>query len=269
MSLEGRVALVTGASRGIGVGIAKCMARDGAAVVANYNRSEESAREVVKDIESSGGKAIAIKADVGDYDQVKSMVEQTIDELGKCDILVSNAGISGPFKPVIDLPPDEFWEVIDNHLMGAFNCARNVIPYMREYERGDVQFISSRSTDMLAPNESPYNCAKNGMDIMAKGVAKEERYNGIRVNCINPGLVVSDMTSESVPKSMGVADISEVDPVMPFGRMIRPEDIGNLCAFLASEEGSHISGEVIYVRGGVGAEPPSHYLAGKRTYSER
>ena len=260
MKLKGRVALVTGASRGIGAGIARCMAREGAVVVVNYFRSEAAARQVVQEIEGSGGRALAIRADVGDFQQVKGMVEQTVAELGKVDILVSNAGIKGKGKALIELTYEEFTETINNHLVGAFNCARNVLPYMRGYERGDIQFISSRSTDMLLADDSDYNAAKAGMDALAKGLAKEERYNGIRVNAVNPGLVPTDMAWGSVSKSTGMGNVEEVDKGMPLGRMVRAEDIGNLCVFLASEEGSHISGEVVYVRGAVGAEPPSFYL---------
>ena len=113
---------------------------------------------------------------------------------------------------------------------------------------------------MLMANDSDYNAAKAGMDALAKGLAKEERYNGIRVNAIGPGLVPTDMAWGSVSKTTGMDDLEEVDKGMPLGRMVRAEDIGNLCVFLASEEGSHISGEVIYVRGAVGAEPPPFYL---------
>lgn len=123
MKLDGRVALVTGASRGIGRGIASRMAREGAAVVANYYRSESAGHELVEEIRSSGGKAIAVKADVGDYDQVKAMVERGVGEFGKLDIVVSNAGIFGPRKRLADITPEEFLEIINNHLIAAYNCA--------------------------------------------------------------------------------------------------------------------------------------------------
>ena len=266
MKLEGRVALVTGASRGIGTGIAKCMAREGASVVVNYFRSEEAAQEVVKEIEGCGGKAVAIRADVGDYQQVKSMVEQAIEHFGKVDILVNNAGISGPSKPLIDTSPEEFMETINNHLIGSFNCAHLLLPHMRKYERGDIQFISSRNTDTCPPNAGAYNAAKGGIDALTKGLAKEERYSGIRVNAFAPGMVESDMTREAIAKTSGIGDLRKVDQGMPFGRIIQPEDIGHLCVFLASPEGGLISGEVIYVRGAVGAEPPSFYLGGPQGY---
>ncbi|MFQ5875902.1 MAG: SDR family NAD(P)-dependent oxidoreductase [Dehalococcoidia bacterium] len=266
MKLKDRVALITGASRGIGTAIAKRMAREGAAVVVNYFRSEKAALQVVKDIENSGGRAIAIRADVGDYQQVKNMMEQATGELGKVDILVSNAGIGGLRKPIIDTTPEEFFEMITNHLIGAYNCAHNVLPYMRQYERGDIQFISSRNAEFCGPETGAYNAAKGGIDALAKSLAKEERYNGIRVNAIAPGMVETDMTREGIAEVTGIQDMRRVDPGLPFGRLIQPEDIGNLCAFLASPEGSHISGEVIYVRQAVGNEPPSFYLSGPRNY---
>lgn len=266
MRVEGRVALVTGASRGIGAGIARCMASEGAAVVVNYVQSGKLAEDVVKEIQGGGGRAIAIQADVGNYGQVKSMVDRSIAEFGKVDILVNNAGIAGPYGPMADITPEEFEGVINNHLVGSFNTAHCLLHHMREQERGDIIFISSRQTDFFPPNSSPYNAAKAGMDGMAQGLAKEERYNGIRVNVVAPGLVPTDILMKDLMETTGKSSVEEVDKVMPFGRMMRPEDIGNLCTFLASEQGSHISGEVIYVRGAVGGEPPSFYVNGPKPY---
>ena len=266
MRVEGRVALVTGASRGIGAGIARCMAQEGAAVVVNYVQSEALANEVVKEIRGGGGSAIAIQADVGNYAQVKSMVERSIAEFGKVDILVNNAGIAGPSVPMADVTPEEFEEVVRNHLIGSFNCTQCLLHHMRGLGRGDVIFISSRQTSFYPPNSSPYNAAKGGMDGLAQGLAKEERYNGIRVNVVAPGLVPTDILMKDLMETTGKSSVEEVDKVMPFGRMLRPEDIGNLCTFLASGQGSHISGEVIYVRGAVGGEPPSFYVNGPKPY---
>ena len=266
MRVEGRVALVTGASRGIGAGIARCMAQEGAAVVVNYVQSEALANQVVKEIRDGGGRAIAIQADVGNYAQVKSMVERSIAEFGKVDILVNNAGIAGPSVPMADVTPEEFEEVVRNHLIGSFNCTQCLLHHMRGLGRGDVIFISSRQTSFYPPNSSPYNAAKGGMDGLAQGLAKEERYNGIRVNVVAPGLVPTDILMKDLMATTGKDSVEEVDKVMPFGRMLRPEDIGNLCTFLASEQGSHISGEVIYVRGAVGGEPPSFYVNGPKPY---
>ncbi len=266
MRVAGRVALVTGASRGIGAGIARCMAQEGAAVVVNYVQSEELATRVAREIRDGGGRAIAVQADVGNYAQVKSMVDQSIAEFGKVDILVNNAGIAGPYGPLADITPQEFQEVITNHVIGSFNCTHCLLHHMREQERGDIIFISSRQTDFFPPNSGPYNAAKAGMDGMAQGLAKEERYNGIRVNVVAPGLVPTDILMKDLMETTGKSSVEEVDRVMPFGRMLRPEDIGNLCTFLASEQGSHISGEVIYVRGAVGGEPPSFYVNGPKPY---
>ena len=260
MKLDGRVALVTGASRGIGRGIASRMAREGAAVVANYYRSESAGHELVEEIRSSGGKAIAVKADVGDYDQVKAMVERGVGEFGKLDIVVSNAGIFGPRKRLADITPEEFLEIINNHLIAAYNCAHTALPYLRQCERGDIQFISSRISEVCPPKASPYVTAKAAMNALAKSLAKEERYHGIRVNAIAPGLVETDINSDMMERLTGFTDMRQVDPQMPFGRMMQPEDIANFCVFLASSEGSHISGEVLFVRYGVGTEPTNYYV---------
>ena len=260
MRLAGRVAIVSGGSRGIGTGIAKCMAREGASVVVNYFKSEGPAHDVVRDIEAAGGTAVAIKADVGDYGEVEAMVEETVSKFGKLDIMVANAGTKGHGKALIELTHDEFAYTIRNHLMGAFNCSRAALPHLRNGVRGDLILISSRSTDMLMANDSDYNAAKAAIDALAKGVAKEERYHGVRVNAVNPGLVPTDMAWGGISRTTGMDTFEEVDKGMPLGRMVRAEDIGNLCVFLASEEGSHISGEVIYVRAAVGAELPPNYL---------
>ena len=267
MKLKGKVALVTGASRGIGAGIARCMAGEGATVVVNYLRAESAARQVVRQLEELGGGGIALQADVGDYQQVKAMVERAIAEVGKVDILVTNAGVTGPGKPLAETSPDEFMAIVHNHLIGAYNCAHVLLPHMRTYGRADIQFISSRNTASCPPNAAAYNAAKSGIETMAKGLAKEERYHGIRVNVVAPGLVETDMTREDIAATTGITDMRKVDEGMPFGRLLQPDDVGHLCAFLASPEASHISGEVIYVRGGVGAEPSSFYLTGPRSYT--
>ena len=169
MRLQGRVAIVSGGSRGIGAGIAKCMAREGAKVVVNYFKSPGPAAEVVADIEAAGGTAVAMKADVGDYGEVESMVEETVSMFGKLDIMVANAGTKGHGKPLIELTHDEFAYTIRNHLIGAFNCSRAALPHLRNNERGDLILISSRSTDMLMANDSDYNAAKAAIDALAKG----------------------------------------------------------------------------------------------------
>ena len=158
---------------------------------------------MVEEIQGKGGRAIAIQADVGNYDQVKSMVERSIEEFGKVDILVNNAGIAGPYGPMADITPEEFEGVINNHLVGSFNTAHCLLHHMREQERGDIIFISSRQTDFFPPNSSPYNAAKAGMDGMAQGLAKEERYNGIRVNVVAPGLVPTDILMEELMADYG------------------------------------------------------------------
>lgn len=262
MRLQGRVALVTGSSRGIGRVIARCMAREGASVVVNYVRSEEAARDAVREVKEAGSRAIAVKADVADYSQVSAMVEQAIGAFGKVDILVCNAGTGTSGRSVADTPPEEFQQAISNHLIGAYNCIHLLLPYMRRNPRGDILVMSSRHTDGCPPNRAAYAATKAGMEALARCVAKEERYNGIRVNAMAPGLVESEMTRETIIRTAGVKDIREVDARMPFGRMVRAEDVGNLCVFLSSEEGSHISGEVIYLRAAVGSEPQSYFLSG-------
>ena len=151
MRLEGRVALITGASRGIGAGIARCMAREGASIVVNYVRSEEGALSTVGDVEALGAKAIAVKADISNRQQVESMIEQSLDAFGKVDILVNNAGNEGPTTAMIDTTPEDFLETFHIHFMGAYYCIYSLLPHMRRYDRGDIQLISSRQADYCPP----------------------------------------------------------------------------------------------------------------------
>ena len=130
-------------------------------------------------------------------------MERSIAEFGKVDILVNNAGIAGPSVPMADVTPEEFEEVVRNHLIGSFNCTQCLLHHMRGLGRGDVIFISSRQTSFYPPNSSPYNAAKGGMDGLAQGLAKEERYNGVRVNVVAPGLVPTDILDERLDGDHG------------------------------------------------------------------
>ena len=165
----------------------------------------EGARQTIKDVEGLGAKAIAIKADISDHQQVKSMIDQSLDAFGKADILVNNAGTEGPYTPMIDTTPEEFLETFNIHFMGAYHCTYLLLPHMRKYERGDIQVISSRQADYCPPNFVPYNVAKSAQDTLAKTLAKEERYNGIRVNSIAPGFVETDMARGRDPGDDGAS----------------------------------------------------------------
>jgi len=252
MELEGRVALITGASRGIGRGVALDMARAGADVVVNYQGNKKGAEETVADIQDIGRKAIPYQADVKDFASVKAMVDASVEAFGKVDILVNNAGnyLSPPFTS--DQAVDAFHSIMHTHLFGSFYCTQAVLPTMREQERGDILYITSLATKQFLVEEWAYATAKTAMESLAKCTAKELGWHGIRVNCIAPGIVESDMGLELVLGWAGVDNPEELYDKVPFNRLMNPQDVGNICVFLASDRATHISGQVIYLDSGIG-----------------
>jgi NAD(P)-dependent dehydrogenase (short-subunit alcohol dehydrogenase family) len=196
-----------------------------------------------------GRRALAFQADVTDYDKVKELVDKTFEAFGKVDILVNNAGIASRGKHIIDTDVDEVHRVMNVHVFGAFHFIQSVLPYMRKQKRGDIHFISSMGAVHCLPGHGPYAMAKAALEVMARVLAKEELANNIRVNVIALGLVETEMGSRLVKATTG-EDIKAIYSRMPFGRVCQPADVGNLCAFLCSDEGSYISGHVIYLDGG-------------------
>jgi NAD(P)-dependent dehydrogenase (short-subunit alcohol dehydrogenase family) len=196
-----------------------------------------------------GRKALALQADILDHSKVQEAVAKTIETFGKIDILINNAGIASRGKFILDTEIEEFRRLIDVHVFGALHFTHAVLPHMRKQKRGDIHFISSLETVAFLPGHGPYVMAKAALEGMAKVLAKEELPNNIRVNIIAPGLVETEMGRRIVKAVVG-RDIKELYPTMPFGRVCQPSDIGNLCAFLCSNEGAYISGHVIYVDGG-------------------
>ncbi|MBM4453497.1 MAG: glucose 1-dehydrogenase [Chloroflexi bacterium] len=249
LSLVGRVAIVTGGNRGIGSGISLALAKAGASVVICYRRDEAAAKDITAKIEGMGKKAIALQADITDCDKVKEIAAKTVDTFGKVDILVNNAGIASRGKNILDTEAKEFHKLMEVHFFGALHFTQAVLPHMRKQGRGDIHFISSLETIACLPGHGPYVMAKAALEGMAKVLAKEELQNNIRVNIIAPGLVETEMGRRLVKANVG-RDIKELYPTMPFRRACQPSDIGNLCAFLCSEDGGYISGHVIYVDGG-------------------
>ena len=253
--LQGRVALVTGGSRGIGRGIAKALARDGAAVAVNYRKDEEAARTAVQEIRSAGGSAECYAASVDVRDQVDAMVERIRTELGPIDILVSNAGIASRGHAVADTDPAEVQRVMATHALGAHRLAQLVIPDMRVRGRGDIIVISSSEVSHMRANGAPYNMAKAAAEALALTLAHEEAANGIRVNIVAPGLVATDMGDRLVRAKLGRASVTELDSEQPFGRVTRPEDVAEVICFLVSEPGSMVTGQRIVVDGGAAESP--------------
>lgn len=252
MDLEGRVALITGASSGVGQGIALVMAEAGADVVVNYRRNKEGADRTVADIQAKGRRAISIQADVRDLDRVQAMVEASTRALGKVDILVNNAGIHGISDFMAGDAVSVFRDMIDTHLFGSFNCTQAVLPTMRQQDRGDILFITTLATKQLWAAEWAYITAKSAMETLAQCIAKELSWHGIRVNCVAPTVVETDLGRDLVLGWAGLDDSKELQGKIPFDRMIQPYDVGKLCVFLASDKASHISGQVVFIDCGIG-----------------
>jgi NAD(P)-dependent dehydrogenase (short-subunit alcohol dehydrogenase family) len=250
MSLEGRVALVTGGSRGIGRGISMALAQDGATIAVNYRRDEDAARETVAAIEQLGRKAKMYAASVDSWDEDKAMVEQVIADFGHIDILVNNAGIASRGQSVFDTDIAEMERVVRTHAFGAFYLSKLVLPSMRAQPRGDIIMISSVATDAFSGNGSPYNMGKAAEEALALTLYKEERNHNIHVNIVAPGLVESEMGRRLARATRGVADIHELDATSPFGRVCQPEDVANVVRFLVSEHAGYVTGERIRVHGG-------------------
>ncbi len=250
MSLAGRVALVSGGSRGIGRAIALALAEDGADVAVNYRRDEAAAKEAVAAIEALGRRARAYAASVDSLEACQAMVDAVVRDFGFVDILVNNAGIASRGQTVKNSDPLEFERVVRTHAFGAWYLCHLVIPSMRTRPRGDVVMISSVATLHHAGGGAPYNMGKAALESLAFTLAKEEKKHGIRVNVVAPGLVETEMGRRLAKGAMGVDDIRKLDAVMPFGRVCQPEDVANVVRFLVSERASYVTGEKINVYGG-------------------
>ena len=252
MGLEGRVALVTGGSRGAGRAICLALAEDGADVAVNYRRDEGAAHETVKEIEALGRRAMAVQADVDDWEQDRAMVEAVVAELGPVGILVNNAGIASRGHTVADTDPEELRRVVGVHAFGAHHCSALVLPGMRTLDRGDIVMISSIATRHFGANGAPYGMAKAALEALAFTLAKEEVRNGIHVNVVAPGLIETEMGRRLVKGTMGVDDIGTLHASMPLGRVCQPEDVADVVRYLVSERAGYVTGQRIYVEGGAG-----------------
>jgi len=243
--LKGKTAIVTGASRGIGRAIAIKFARLGANVVVNYRKSEDAVKDVVKEIEALGVKALAIQADISSYDDAQNMMKKCIEEFGSLDILVNNAGITKDGL-VMRMKEEDFDSVINTNLKGAFNCIRHVSSIMLKQRSGRIINISSVSGLTGNAGQVNYSSAKAGIIGMTKSVAREFGGRGVTCNAVAPGYIQTDMTDDLPDKAKDTIMSS-----IPLKRLGTPEDVANIVAFLASEEASYITGQVINVDGGM------------------
>jgi 3-oxoacyl-[acyl-carrier protein] reductase len=243
--LDGKIALVTGSSRGIGRGIALAFAQEGADVVINYRRDAAAAEATVRSIDALGRQAVAIQADVADWAQVQTLAERALKTFGHLDIVVANSGIASRVAPVWEFDVDHWHKVINTNLHGVFYTCRATAGHLVERRSGNIILISSIGADACAPMGAPYYAAKAAVNALTKCLAKECAPAGVRVNCIAPGLILSDM-GERMVKFYGDALINSI----PLGRGGQPEDVGRAAVFLASDDASFITGKILRVDGG-------------------
>ena len=241
--IEGQIAIVTGASRGIGRAIALALAAEGAKVVVNYARSSAAAEEVIEEIAATGGEVIALQADVSQAVEVESLIQQTIEKFGRVDILVNNAGITRDTL-LLRMKPEEWQAVIDLNLTGVFLCTRAVSKLMLKQRSGRIINIASVAGQMGNPGQANYSAAKAGVIGFTKTIAKELASRGITVNAVAPGFIETDMTSD--------LKADEILKFIPLGRYGKPEEVAGMVRFLAADPAAaYITGQVFNVDGGM------------------
>ena len=241
--LRDRVAVITGASRGIGRAVALALAAEGANVVVNYASSIAAAQDVVAAITDAGGSAIALQADVSKLEQIDALVKDTLEKFGRIDILVNNAGITRDTL-LLRMKPEDWQAVIDLNLTGVFLCTKAVSKVMLKQRSGRIINIASVAGQMGNPGQANYSAAKAGVIGFTKTVAKELAVRGITVNAVAPGFIVTDMTSDLKSE--------EILKYIPLGRYGEPEEVAGMVRFLAADSAAaYITGQVFNVDGGM------------------
>lgn len=245
MRLEGKVALVTGASRGIGKEIALLLAKEGAHVVVNYSGSKERAEETAELVQEMGRQSFTYQCDVSNNDSVQAMIKETIDRFGQLDILVNNAGITRD-NLLMRMKEDEWDDVININLKGVFLCTKAVTRQMMRQRAGKIINIASIVGVIGNPGQANYVAAKAGVIGLTKSSARELASRGIQVNAVAPGFITTDMTdrlSEEIQTSM----LNQI----PLGRFGSPEEVAKAVVFLASEDSNYITGQTLHIDGGM------------------
>jgi len=245
--LEGKVAIVTGASKGIGAGIAKQFAAEGASVVVNYASSKDGAEKVVKEITSKGGKAVAIQGDIAKQADVERVFAEAKKQFGKLDILVNNAGVY-EFAPIEGITDQQFHKMFNLNVLGLILASKEAAKYI-DGEGGSIINISSIASTSAPPTTTVYSATKGAVDTVTKALAKELGPRNIRVNAINPGMVITEGV-----KSAGFDQSDfrkDLESRTPLGRIGKVEDIAPAAVFFASNDSSWITGETLVIAGGL------------------
>jgi 3-oxoacyl-[acyl-carrier protein] reductase len=244
--LEGKVAVVTGASKGIGAEIARQLATEGAAVVVNYASSKAGADKVVADITAKGGKAVAVKADVSKPEEIKTLFAEAKKAFGRLDILINNAGIY-EFSPLDDITPEHFHKQYNLNVLGLILATQEAVRHFGP-NGGSVVNISSVVATLAPPNAAVYSGTKAAVDAVTKSLAKELGAKKVRVNSVNPGMVETEGTH-----SQGITESEmrkQIEAQTPLGRIGKVDDIAPAVVFLASEDAKWITGETLFISGG-------------------
>ena len=244
LKLTGKVALVTGAAQGIGKAVALLLARHGADIVVS-DINLEKAEETVREIESIGSKAMAIKVNVASLSDVERMVEAILEKFGKIDILVNNAGITRD-KLILRMTEEDWDAVLDVNLKGTFNCTKAVVRHMAKQRSGKIVSIASVVGEMGNAGQVNYSASKAGVIGLTKTIAREFAQRGINVNAIAPGYIETPMT-EVLPDKVK----EELKRLIPMERLGKPEDVAEAVLFLVSEQSNYITGQVLKVNGGI------------------
>jgi NAD(P)-dependent dehydrogenase (short-subunit alcohol dehydrogenase family) len=249
MLLQGKTALVTGASKGVGKGIALELARNGCDVAINYNSDAQGAEAAAAEVLSLGRRAWTVQADVGRSSDVDRMFAETLSRIPRLDILVNNAGVQ-TWKPLLELKESEWDRVIDTNLKGCFLCTQRAARHMKDGTGGAIVNIGSGCNKLAFPNLVDYTASKGGIEMFTKVAAVELGQYRIRVNCVAPGAVEIERTKLEAGDYAGTWA-----PVTPLGRVGNPRDVGRVVAFLAGEGAEFVTGQTIWVDGGLFSKP--------------
>ncbi|MDO6354033.1 3-oxoacyl-[acyl-carrier-protein] reductase [Caloramator sp. CAR-1] len=243
--LKGKIALITGAAKGIGRAIAEKFAQEGASLVINYRTYNDSLKELEEKLKGFGAEVLLVQGDVKNYSDAENMVKASLEKFGRIDILVNNAGITKD-NLLMRMSLEDFDDVLEVNLKGAFNLIKAGVPHMIKQKSGRIINISSVIGLIGNAGQANYAASKAGLIGLTKSVAKEVASRNITVNAIAPGYIVTDMT-EKLPEKIK----EKMMELIPLKRLGNPEDVANLAAFLASDMASYITGQVINVDGGM------------------